>query len=58
MARRMERCAHCGNTGTERTVEWNPLDEHWQCRNVVKCAKTSAERKLEGGLRRAMRGRK
>lgn len=52
---RTNTCVHCVREGTERTVEWNPVNGHWQCRDVVRCAKTIAERKLESGLRRAMR---
>lgn len=47
-------CTHCGNQGTEKTVEWNPLDEVWQCRDVVKCAKWSAEAKLAERLKRLL----
>lgn len=53
-----QRCAHCGTTrvvGTKTThVEWNPLDEVWQCRDVVRCAQTAAEAKLGNALRREL----
>jgi hypothetical protein len=55
-----ETCVHCGNTavvGTKSTqVEWNPVNEHWQCRNVVKCAQRAAEAKLAARLRRELGG--
>lgn len=48
-------CVHCGETRTvgdkKPHVEWNPLDEVWQCRDVVRCAQVVAERKLMRGLR-------
>ena len=51
-------CVHCGQVkvvGTKTTqVEWNPLDEHWQCRDVVKCAQAAAESKLGNALRREL----
>lgn len=51
-------CAHCRWSGTAKTVEWNPLDEHWQCKDVVKCAQRAAEAKLARGLGQALRNEK
>lgn len=55
-----ETCAHCGEVravGVKTThVEWNPVDETWQCRDVVRCAQTAAERKLSERLRRELGG--
>lgn len=52
-----ETCAHCGKRGTDRTVEWNPVDEAWQCRDVVGCARRAAEARLTDRLRRELGGR-
>lgn len=53
-----ETCAHCGNVATvgdrKPHVEWNPVDERWQCRDVVKCAQRAAEAKLAARLRREL----
>lgn len=55
-----ETCAHCGNVATvgdrKPHVEWNPVDERWQCRDVVKCAQRAAEAKLAARLRRELGG--
>lgn len=50
-------CAHCGWSGTDKTVEWNPLDEHRQCKDVVKCAQRAAEAKLARGPGQGLRKR-
>lgn len=51
-------CVHCGQVkvvGTKTTqVEWNPIEEHWQCRDVARCARVAAEAKLGDRLRREM----
>jgi hypothetical protein len=49
-----ETCAHCGQPRNRGNLTWNPLDEKWQCVDVVRCVRAVAEAKLATRLRREM----